>query len=90
MQSTNAALGRSFDVALMGHYHQYTHLSKVIVNGSLKGYCEWARSMRFSYENARQALWITHPEHGVTIATAVLAQDPRPVRTDDPLGGSVL
>ena len=78
LQSTNADIGRTFDVALMGHWHQLITLRNVIVNGSLKGYCEYARSQRFSYEPARQALWITHPKHGVTISTAVLAQDEQP------------
>lgn len=75
MRSANAALGREFDVAIMGHWHQLIHLEDTIVNGSLKGYCEYARASRFSFEPARQALWITHPVHGITIRTAVLAQD---------------
>ena len=78
LQSTNADIGRSFDVAIMGHWHQYITLRNVIVNGSLKGYCEYARANRFSYEPARHALWITHPKHGVTISTSVLAQDEPP------------
>jgi hypothetical protein len=78
--SANADLGREHDVLVMGHWHQYINLRHVIVNGSLKGYDEYARASRFSYEPPTQALWITHPEHGVTISMPVFADDEeRPV-----------
>jgi hypothetical protein len=51
----------------MGHWHTYLALSDVIVNGSLKGYDEYARlAMRAPYEPPIQALFFVHPEHGIT------------------------
>ena len=75
--SSSAAVGRGHDVLIMGHYHQYIALRNVRVNGTLKGYDEYARGMRFAYEPPSQSLWITHPDHGVTISMPVLADEPR-------------
>jgi len=74
--SANANLGREHDVLVMGHWHQHIALRHVIVNSSLKGYDEYARASRFSFEPPSQALWITHPAHGVTISMPVFASDP--------------
>jgi len=60
-----------YDVLLLGHWHQLIQLQRLIVNGSLKGYDEYAYSNNFGFERARQALWITHPEHGITFNMAV-------------------
>ena len=46
-------------------------LQRLIVNGSLKGYDEYAYANNFGYEPPRQALWITHPTHGITFSCAV-------------------
>lgn len=77
MASASGAVGRSFDVLIMGHWHQYVALRNVRVNGTLKGYDEYARAQRFAYEPPSQSLWITHPLHGVTISMPVLADEPR-------------
>lgn len=63
-----AASGRepSFDYMTVGHYHRYGTVGNVIVNGSLKGYCDWAYRNSFAFEHPVQALWITHPDHGIT------------------------
>lgn len=61
----------AYDVLLLGHWHQLIQLQRLIVNGSLKGYDEYAYSNNFGFERARQALWITHPEHGITFNMAV-------------------
>ena len=58
----------------MGHWHQYITLNGIIVNGSLKGYDEYAASARFSYEVPKQALWFTHPKYGVTYQIPVLSE----------------
>lgn len=64
---SEAQIGRDFDTILMGHWHQYLTLPGVIVNNSLKGYDEFARlALRAPYSRPSQALWFTHPEHGVT------------------------
>jgi hypothetical protein len=60
------AMGEPFDTILMGHWHQYIALRGLIVNGSLKGFDEFAKAMRFRPDTPEQALWFTHPEHGIT------------------------
>lgn len=64
---SEAHIGRDFDTLLMGHWHQYLTLPGVIVNGALKGYDEYARlALRVPYTRPSQALWFSHPEHGIT------------------------
>jgi hypothetical protein len=66
-QSRNAAINMAYDTMLLGHWHQYLPLHRAIVNGSLKGYDEYANQGNFGYEPPTQALWMTHPEHGITL-----------------------
>jgi hypothetical protein len=62
-----AQIGRDFNTLIMGHWHQYMTLPGVIVNNSLIGYNEYARlGLRAPYSRPSQALWFTHPEHGIT------------------------
>lgn len=65
-RSRNAQIDLSYDVMLIGHFHQYMHLTRLIVNGSLKGYDEYAYAGNFTFEQPQQALWITHSVHGPT------------------------
>ena len=65
-RSRNAQIDMEYDTLLIGHWHQYCHLSRLIVNGSLKGYDEYAYSGNFPYEAPQQALWLTHPQYGIT------------------------
>jgi hypothetical protein len=60
-----------YDTMLLGHWHQYMPLHRQITNGTLKGYDEWANRNNFGYEPPTQALWLTHPEHGITIQMPV-------------------
>lgn len=70
-RSRNSQTGQEYDILLMGHWHQLIQLRKLIVNGSLKGYDEYGNANNFPFEPPSQALWITHPEHGVTISMPV-------------------
>src|ERR1035437_1522240 len=64
---SEAQLGRDYDTLLIGHWHQYITLPGLIVNNSLKGYDEFAHMvLRAPYSRPSQALWFTHPEHGIT------------------------
>lgn len=64
---SEAQIGRDFDTLLIGHWHQYITLPGLIVNNSLKGYDEFAHLvLRAPYSRPSQALWFTHPEHGIT------------------------
>lgn len=53
--------------------HTYT-VGGVGVHNSLKGYDEYANQGNFGFEPPRQALWITHPEHGITFSMLVLVE----------------
>jgi hypothetical protein len=65
-RSRNAQVDMDYDTMIMGHWHQYIHHSRVIVNGSLKGYDEYAYTNNFGFEPPQQALWLTHPKYGQT------------------------
>jgi len=70
-RSRNAQIDQEYDTMLLGHWHQLIQLQRLIVNGSLKGYDEYAYANNFGYEPPRQALWITHPLHGITFSAPV-------------------
>jgi hypothetical protein len=64
---SEAQIGRDFDTIMMGHWHQWLSLPGIVVNGTLKGYDEYARlGLRAPYQRPTQALWFVHPKHGVT------------------------
>jgi hypothetical protein len=75
-QSRNQAVNMEYDVMECGHWHQYIHLERLIVNGSLKGYDEYAYQGNFGFEPPRQALYLTHPVYGITYRMPVLCQHP--------------
>lgn len=68
---------RMFDVMALGHWHQYVVAPSkgLIINGSLKGYDEYARAKKFEPELAQQAMWLWTPEHGISFAAPVIAQN---------------
>lgn len=75
---SEAQIGRDFDTLLIGHWHQYMPMRKVITNGSLKGFDEYARLMlRVEYEPPQQALWFQHPKWGITYQMPVVLDEPR-------------
>jgi hypothetical protein len=73
-RSRNAQIDTEYDTLLLGHWHQLIQLQRLIVNGSLKGYDEYAYQSNFPYEPPRQALWLTHPEHGITFSAPILVE----------------
>ena len=58
--------GREIDTLIMGHWHNEVTLPGLRVNNCLKGYDEWAMSMRFSPTAPGQDLFFIHPKRGVT------------------------
>lgn len=76
-RSRNAQIDMAYDTLLMGHWHQYIQLARLVVNGSLKGYDEYAYSNNFGFEDPQQALWITHPKYGITYRMPVYVGDKR-------------
>jgi hypothetical protein len=64
---SEAQIGRDFDTLVIGHWHQYITLPGLVCNNALKGYDEYAMlQLRAPYSRPSQALWFTHPEHGIT------------------------
>ena len=63
--------GQDYDTLVIGHFHTYGFFKRVICNGSVVGYSEYSMNNNFPYERAQQALWITHPEHGITFSCPV-------------------
>lgn len=62
-----AAKKTPYDHLLMGHWHQLRDMYYIIVNGSLKGYDEFAEILNFDIEPPQQAFWLTDPTWGKTI-----------------------
>lgn len=73
-QVRQQALGDAFDVLMIGHWHQYIHTNHLIVNGSVKGYDEFSYQMNFPFEPPQQALFVVHPEVGVSFRMPVLCR----------------
>ena len=72
-RSRNGQIDMVYDCMLLGHWHQLIQMQRLIVNGSLKGMDEYAFAGNFGYEQPRQALWLTHPEHGIIMSMPVNA-----------------
>jgi hypothetical protein len=71
-----AALGRPFNWLVMGHWHQYHPPGRgLIINGSLKGYDEYAYTSNFDFEIPTQAFWITTPQHGPSFVMPIFPMD---------------
>jgi transposase-like protein len=67
MRNAESQIGRDFDTMVIGHWHQYLPLPGLIVNNCLKGFDEYAHLvLRAPPSRPSQALWFTHPEHGIT------------------------
>lgn len=76
----NQGIGLPYDVMLCGHWHQYIHLARLIVNGSVKGYDEYAAGWNFPAEPAQQALWMTHPRYGINWRMPIFCDVPAAVK----------
>lgn len=57
-----SATNQNYDYLVMGHWHQLMAARGVIINGSLKGYDEYAFNNNFDYEPPQQAFWLTSAE----------------------------
>jgi hypothetical protein len=77
----NTAINRAYDTMVIGHWHQYMPLHRTLVNGSLKGYDEYANSNNFGFEPPIQALWLQHPQHGIIMHLPVYLE-PHPTRAE--------
>ena len=67
--------GQQFDTLWLGHWHQYLPSPSMVVNGSMKGYDEYAFVSNFSYEPPQQALAVVAPDKGITIQAPIFCVD---------------
>lgn len=69
------AVNAPYDLMVLGHWHQLTFGPSFVMNGSLKGYDEYAFTGNFGFEPPQQALWLMTPEHGKTWTAPILPQN---------------
>lgn len=69
------AVQQGYDLLVMGHWHTLTYGPSFIVNGSLKGFDEYAFTENFGFEQPQQAAWLMVPEHGKTWTAPIFCQD---------------
>jgi hypothetical protein len=79
-RSRNTQIDMDYDTMILGHWHQYIHLTRLIVNGTMKGYDEYAFNNNFTFEPPQQALWITHPTRGITFRSPVFVEKERVIK----------
>lgn len=74
------AINHPYHYLMMGHWHQFMSAKNLIVNGSLKGYDEYAFHLNFDYEPPQQAFFLTSAERktiwGLTPINVTDANDP--------------
>lgn len=75
-QDSYSAIRKSFDYALLGHWHQLVWGPNFIINGSMIGYNEYARGLALRYERPQQALFLVTPENGITTRAPIFCEDP--------------
>ena len=69
------ATGSSFSTLWLGHWHTYLSTPSMIVNGSMKGFDEYALLMGFGFEPPQQALAVVTPERNITFQAPVFCMD---------------
>jgi hypothetical protein len=69
------AVGQPFDLMACGHWHQLVYGPDFVVNGSLKGYDEYAAVSNFSFEQPQQAAWLMVPGYGKTWTAPIFSQE---------------
>lgn len=78
-RNSSSAIGLDFDTMVIGHYHQYLPLPRVVANGSLIGHNEYAQGkLRAAPERPQQALWFDHPANGTVLHMPVFAEASKP------------
>jgi len=71
-QQIYSAIKKTFDVMVIGHFHQLIMMDNLVVNGTVKGMDEWCLQMGFPYQRPQQGMWVNHPEHGMILKTKIL------------------
>lgn len=68
------AANNEYDWLLLAHWHQRLRFKRIYVNGSLKGYDEYAYHSNFEFERAEQSFWLTDPRKGLTIDAPIFVE----------------
>ncbi len=78
VRTLSESLARPYDVLLLHHFHQHMNLGeKILVNGSLIGYNEYAMySLRAQFEPPVQWLFFVHPTYNITHTWPIYAEPP--------------
>ena len=67
------SISNPYDWLVMGHWHSYWTGKGIIVNGSVKGYDEYAYLNNFGYERPIQAMWVTTPQNALSFPAPIFA-----------------
>lgn len=59
------------DLHHYGHFHTAIDLGDIVVNGSMKGYDEYALSIKAEYEPAQQMFYMLDSKHGKTCVSKI-------------------
>lgn len=71
-----SAMGRHYDVLLLGHWHQHIMLRRIIVAGTLKGWDEFAaKALRAPPAPPSQPLWFVEPRVGIVQSMEIYLED---------------
>jgi hypothetical protein len=70
----NNSVNKPYDWLVMGHWHTRATFMGIIVNGSLKGYDEYAYGNNFGYQDPAQSFWVDDPVHGITITAPIFVK----------------
>jgi hypothetical protein len=82
-RALSSQIRQDYDTLLAAHWHQYHHGRRVIINGSMKGFDDFASGNSFPFEPPQQALWMTHPKYGITFSFPVILEEPRVTSADE-------
>jgi hypothetical protein len=63
------------DLTCMGHWHQLTWGSRVVVNGSLIGFSPYSVAIKAGFEPARQAFFLLDSRRGICQQTPLWVRD---------------
>jgi transposase-like protein len=67
--------GQPYKYMVMGHWHQLTlGMQSIIVNGSIKGYDEYAFDKNFDFEPPQQALLVVDERRGLTFRCPIVVE----------------
>lgn len=77
-------IGNGFDNMIIGHFHNYSSInnSEIIVNGTLKGFDEYAFKSGFTFQRPCQAFFLTD-ENGININLPIFADDKKVPQADN-------